>query len=44
MECDRDMVNVDQSSLAEVPADWRKVLQSAGVKAEPFNIIDMTSE
>ncbi|RUS72208.1 hypothetical protein EGW08_020035 [Elysia chlorotica] len=44
MECDRDMANVDQSSPAEVPDDWRKVLEAARVKPEPFNVINMTSE
>ncbi|GFS25892.1 hypothetical protein ElyMa_005195300 [Elysia marginata] len=44
MECDRDMANVNQAFPAELPKDWRNVLESTRAKPEPFNVINFPCE
>ncbi|KAG5876213.1 hypothetical protein JTB14_010420 [Gonioctena quinquepunctata] len=41
MDCDRNMVVINQKSPCEVPEDWVNVVRNARVKPSPFQVISV---
>lgn len=44
MECDRDMVMVNQNTPCETPQHWRNHFAEARTKPQPFQVIDVRRE